>query len=83
MNIIKMFEFMIGNIFFMFGGCVFRQTVNIYMGTNCASLLADLFLYSDEAKCMHGLLLKNEKEQVQSFNFTLSYTDGVLSLNNF
>jgi len=33
----------------MIGGCVFQQTVDIPMGTNCAPLLADLFLYSYEA----------------------------------
>jgi len=29
----------------MFGGRVFQQTVGIPMGTNCATLLADLFLF--------------------------------------
>ena len=32
-----------------FGGYVYQQTVGIPMGTNCASLVADLFLYSYEA----------------------------------
>ena len=31
-----------------FGGQLFRQTVGIPNGTNCASLLDDLFLYSYE-----------------------------------
>ena len=38
-----MLEFLIENIFVMFGGRVFQQTVGIPMGTNCAPLLADLF----------------------------------------
>jgi len=42
-------EVLIDNIFVMFGGCVFQQTVGIPMGTNCAPHLADLFLYSNEA----------------------------------
>jgi len=29
----------------MFGGRVFQQTVGIPIGTNCATLLADLFLF--------------------------------------
>jgi hypothetical protein len=41
---------------------VFQQTVGIPMGTNCAPLLADLFLYSYEADFIHGLLKKNEKK---------------------
>ena len=35
-------------IYVRFGGLLFRQMVGIPMGTNCAPLLADLFLYSYE-----------------------------------
>jgi hypothetical protein len=41
-----MLEFLIDNIFVSFGGTLFQQVVGISMGTNCAPLLADLFLYS-------------------------------------
>ena len=47
-NICKMIEFLIDNIFVQFGGRPFRQVIGIPMGTNCAPLLADLFLYSFE-----------------------------------
>ena len=47
-DIINMLEFLIDNIFVLFGGRVFQQTVGISMRTNCAPLLADLFLYSYE-----------------------------------
>ena len=50
-----MLEFLIDNIFVMFGGHGFQQTVGIPRGTNCAHLLADLFLYSDEADFIQGL----------------------------
>jgi hypothetical protein len=52
---------LIDNIFAMFGGRVFQQSVGIPLGTNCAPLLADLFLYSYEADLLQGLLKKNEK----------------------
>jgi hypothetical protein len=39
------------------------------MGTNCATLLADLFLYSYEADIIQGLLQKHEKKLGRSFNF--------------
>jgi hypothetical protein len=52
------------------------------MGTNCALLFADLFLYSYEADVIQGLLKKNKKKLARSFNFTLRYIDDVLSLNN-
>jgi len=44
-----MLEVLINNIFVMFNGRVFKQTVGIPMGINCVPLLADLFLYSYEA----------------------------------
>jgi hypothetical protein len=52
------------------------------MGTNCAPLLADLFLYSCEVDFIQGLLKKNEKKLARSFNFNFRYIDDVLSLNN-
>ena len=64
------------------GGCIFQQTFGIPMGTNCAPLLANLFLYSYEADFIYGLLKKNEKKLARSFNLTFCYTDDVLSLNN-
>jgi hypothetical protein len=64
-DIFNMLEFLIDNIFAMFGGRVL-----IPMGTNCAPLLADQFLYSYEADFMQGLLKKNEKKLPRSFNFT-------------
>ena len=48
-QVISMLEFLIDNIFVSFGGTLFQQVVGIPMGTNCAPLLADLFLYSYES----------------------------------
>ena len=56
-----MLEFVIDN-FSIFGGRVFQQTVGIPMSTNCAPLLADLFLYSYESYFIQGLLKKKGKE---------------------
>ena len=82
-DIFNMLEFFfIESIFAMFGRRVVQQTVGIPMGTNCATLLADLFLYSCEADSIQGFLKKNEKKLVRSFNFTFRYIGDVLSLNN-
>ena len=56
-----MLEFMIDNKFVMFGGRAFQQTVGIPMGTNCAPLHADLFLYSYEADFIQGLSRKTKR----------------------
>jgi hypothetical protein len=65
-----MLEFLIDKIFVMFGGRVFQQTVGIPMGTNCAPLLADFFLYSYVADFIQELLKETEKKLDRSFNFT-------------
>ena len=37
--------FLLDNIFIRFGTKLYRKVVGIPMGTNCAPLLADLFLF--------------------------------------
>ena len=52
------------------------------MGTNCAPLLADIFLYSYEAEFIQTLLSTSGKQLASRFNFTYRYIDYVLSINN-
>jgi hypothetical protein len=66
--IITLLELLIDNIFVIFCGSIFQQTVAIPMDRNCALLPADLFLYSYEADLMQGLLKKNEEKLARSFN---------------
>ena len=62
---------------------IFQQTVDIPMGTNCATRLADLFLYSYEAEFIRNLLKeKKKKHYAKFFNLNFRYIDNVLSLNN-
>ena len=44
-----------------FGGHRFQQTVGIPMGTNCALLLADLFLYCYENEFFDNLIEESKK----------------------
>ena len=81
-DIIKMLGFLVDNIFVVFAGKVFQQIVGIPMGTNCAPLLADIFLYSYEAEFIQSLLSKGNKQLASRFNFTYRYIDDVLSINN-
>ena len=74
---------MINNIFVVFGDRVFQQSVGIPMGTNCAPLLADLFLYLYEADCIQKLLHEKEKSLAVAFNSTFRYINDVLSINNY
>ena len=52
------------------------------MSTNCAPLLAEIFLHSYEAEIIQSLLLTGRKRLASQFNFTYRYIDGVLSINN-
>jgi hypothetical protein len=54
-EIIQMLDFLIDNIFVLFGGRVFQQTIGIPMDTNCAPLLSDLFLHAYDADFLQGL----------------------------
>ncbi|KAK3089994.1 hypothetical protein FSP39_008300 [Pinctada imbricata] len=78
----KMLNFLIDNIFVVLGGKVFQQIVGIPMGTNCAPLLADIFLYSYEAEFIQSLVSEGKRYLASDFNFTYRYIDDVLSINN-
>ena len=81
-DINNMLEFLVDNIFVVFGGKVFQQIVGIPMGTNCAPLLTDIFLYSYEADFIQPLLSTGKKKLASQFNFKNRYIDDVLSINN-
>ena len=66
----------------VFAGKVFQQIIGIPMGTNCAPLLADIFLYSYEAEFIQSLFSTGRKRLASQFNFTYRYIDDVLSINN-
>ena len=77
-----MLDYLIDNIFVTFGGAIFQQQVGIPMGTNCAPLLADLFLYSYETEFLQSLVHNMKIKEAESFNLTYRYIDDVLSINN-
>ena len=64
-NICKMIEFLIDNIFVQFGGHLFRQVIGIPMGTNCAPLLADFFLYLYENEFLDNIIKSGHQETCQ------------------
>ena len=69
-DIVNMLEFLVDNIIVVFGGKVFQQIVGIPMGTNCAPLLANIFLYSYDAEFKQSLLSTGKKKLASQFNFT-------------
>ena len=49
-QLVKQIKFLVENIYIQVGDKIFRQTIGIPMGTDCAPLLANLFLFYYEYK---------------------------------
>ena len=69
-------------IFIRFGWKLYKQIVGIPMGTNCAPLVADLFLFCYERDFMLSLSDNNETDIIEAFNFTSRYLDDILNIDN-
>ena len=81
-SICEMIEFLIDNIFVQFGGRLFRQVIGIPMGTNCAPLLADLFLYSYENEFLDNMIRSGHRRLARSFTLCYRYIDDLIVFNN-
>ena len=68
------------NIFIRFGTKVYRQVVGIPMGTNCAPLVVDLFLFCYERDLM-SLSDDKQADVIDAFNTTSRYLDDILNIN--
>ena len=75
-------HYLLDNIFIRFGSKLYRQIVGIPMGTNCAPLVADLFLFSYERDFMLSLSDNNQADVVEAFNSTSRYLDDLLNIDN-
>ena len=74
--------YLLDNIFIRFGTKLYRQTIGIPMGTNCAPLVADLFLFCYERDFMKSLSRKNQADIIEAFNSTSRYLDDLLNIDN-
>ena len=52
------------------------------MGTNCAPLVADLFLYCYERDFVNFLNHSYQSDVIEAFNLTSRYLDDLLSIEN-
>ena len=71
-----------GNIYIRFGDKLYRKTVGIPMGTNCAPLVYDLFLFYYERDFMTSLSNDNQAGIIEAFNSTSRYLDDILNNDN-
>ena len=75
-------HYLLDNIFIRFGTKLYRQIVSIPMGTNCAPLVADLFLFCYERDFMLSLSDNNQADIIEAFNSTSRYLDDLLNIDN-
>ena len=61
------FTFLMENIYVQFDGMVYQQIVGIPMGTNCAPVIADLFLYCYERDFMSDLHKSKRHDLIDMF----------------
>ena len=72
-NICDALTFLLDNIFIRFGTKIYRQVVGIPMGTNCAPLVADLFMFCYERDFMMSLSDDKQADVIDAFNNTSSF----------
>ena len=65
-----------------FGVRLFTQEIGIPMGSNCAPLLADLFLHSYENEFLNNMIRSGHRRLARSFNLRYRYTDDLIVFNN-
>ena len=74
--------FLLDNIYIRFGYILYRQIEGIPMGTNCAPLVADLFLFCYERDFMLSLSEDNQPDVIEAFNSTSRYPDDLLNIDS-
>ena len=74
--------YLLDNISIRFGTKLYRQIVGIPMGTNCAPLVADLFLFCYERDFMTSLSDVKQAEIIEAFKSTSRYLDDLLNIDN-
>ena len=75
-------HYLLDNIFIRFGSKLYRQIVGIPIGTNCAPLVADLFLFCYERDFLLSLSDNNQADIIEAFNSTSRYLDDLLNIDN-
>ena len=73
--------FLLDNIYIRFGSKLYRKIVGITMGTDCAPLVADLFLICYERDFMLSFSDANQSEVIEAFNSTSLYLDDLLNID--
>ena len=66
-------HYLLDNLFIRFGSKSYRQIVGILMGTDCAPLVRDLFLFCYKRDFMFSMLDNNQTDIIEAFTSTSRY----------
>ena len=80
-DVCDVLSFLIDNIYITFGNTVYSQTVVIPMGTNCAPLIVDLFIYCYERDFTAILSLESQCDIIDGLNRTFLYRNDILNID--
>ena len=80
-NICKTIEVLIDNILCGLES-LFCQVIEITMGTNCAPLVADLFLYRYDVKFLDNMIRGGYRRLARLFNLWYRYIDDLIIFTN-
>ena len=81
-NLCDALTFLLDYFVIRFGTKLYRQVVGTPVGTNCAPLVADLFLFCYERDFMMFLPDDKQADIIDAFNTTSSYLDDILNIND-
>ena len=81
-DVCRSLSFLLDTIYVRFVDAVYRQSIGIPMGTNCAPLVADLFLYCYERKFMSSLKSDTQSDIIEAFINTSRYLDDIFKIDN-
>ena len=73
---------LLDNFYIRFGNKLYRHIVGIPMGTNCAPLVADLFLFCYEIDFMTFLSDNNQADIIEAVNSSSRHLDDLLDIDN-
>ena len=80
-NVCDALTVLLENTFIRFSTKLYRQVVGVPMGTNCAPLVADLFLFCYERDFIMSLSDDKQADVIDAFNTTSRYLDDILNIN--
>ena len=81
-NVCDALTFLLDIIFIQVSTKLYRQVVGIPIGTNCAPLVADLFLLCYETDFIVSLFDNKQADIIDAITITARYLDDILNINN-